>query len=163
MPLASCNLLQINTTTSKMFDKFFSKLIAYADTLQNKNKAIQLYDVALAHYSSKKYRTAFPIMRESAQLGDKNAMAILGSMYLLGQGTYENGEESLKWLHKAVDAGQTDAIGVLGMAYATGLAKVKRDKKLALEFLHKAAEFGDQKSIKMLSMMQNKEGIFRQD
>jgi len=146
-----------------MLNRLLSKLVAYAKSLQNKSKAIQLYDVALAHYSSKKYRNAFPLMRESAQLGDKNAMAILGSMYLLGQGTYENGEESLKWLHKAVDAGQTDAIGVLGMAYATGVAKVKKDKKLALEFLNKAAELGDQKSVKMLSMMQKKEGMFRQD
>jgi len=146
-----------------MLNRLLSKLVAYAESLQNKSKAIQLYDVALAHYSSKKYRNAFPLMRESAQLGDKNAMAILGSMYLLGQGTYENGEESLKWLHKAVDAGQTDAIGVLGMAYATGVAKVKKDKKLALEFLNKAAELGDQKSVKMLSMMQKKEGMFRQD
>jgi len=146
-----------------MLNRLLSKLVAYAESLQNKSKAIQLYDVALAYYSSKKYRNAFPLMRESAQLGDKNAMAILGSMYLLGQGTYENGEESLKWLHKAVDAGQTDAIGVLGMAYATGVAKVKKDKKLALEFLNKAAELGDQKSVKMLSMMQKKEGMFRQD
>ena len=146
-----------------MLNRLLSKLITYAESLQNKNKAVQIYDVALAHYSSKKYRNAFPLMRESAQLGDKNAMAILGSMYLLGQGTYENGEESIKWLHKAVDAGQTDAIGVLGMAYATGVAKVKKDKKLALEFLNKAAELGDQKSVKMLSMMQKKEGMFRQD
>lgn len=146
-----------------MLKKLTSKLLAYADSLQNKNKAIQLYDEALAHYSSKKYRNAFPVMREAAQLGEKNAMALLGSMYLFGQGTYENGEESLKWLRKAVDAGQTDAIGVLGMAYATGKGKVKRDMKLALEYLNKAAELGDQKSIKMLDMIQKKEGMFRHD
>lgn len=146
-----------------MLEKLVSKLWSYAESLQNKTRAVQLYDEALAHYSSKKYRNAFPIMRESAQLGDKNAMAVLGSMYLLGQGTYENGEESLKWLHKAVDAGQTEAISVLGMAYATGKANVKRDKKLALEFLNKAAELGDQKSVKILAMMQKKEGVFRHD
>lgn len=146
-----------------MLEKLISKLGTYVDSLQNRNKAIQLYDEALAHYSSKKYRNAFPVMREAAQLGDKNAMALLGSMYLLGQGTYENGEESLKWLHKAVDAGQTDALGVLGMAYATGKGKVKRNMKLALEFLNKAATLGDQKSIKMLDMIQRKEGMFRHD
>jgi len=146
-----------------MLKKFVSKLESYVESLQNKAEAVQLYDKALAHYSAKKYRNSFPLMREAAQLGDKNAMAILGSMYLLGQGTYENGEEALKWLHKAVDAGQSDAIGVLGMAYATGKAKVERDKKLALEFLNKAAELGDQKSIKMLAMMQKKEGMFRHD
>jgi len=146
-----------------MLEKLVSKLGAYVDSLQNKTKATQLYDEALAHYSAKKYRNAFPIMREAAQLGEKNAMALLGSMYLLGKGTYENGEEALTWLHKAVNAGQTDAMGVLGMAYATGKAKVKRNKELALEFLNKAAQLGDQKSVKMLDMIQKKEGMFRHD
>lgn len=146
-----------------MLKRFVSKLESYVESLQNKSRATQLYDEALAHYSSKKFRNAFPIMREAAQLGEENAMAVLGSMYLLGQGTYENGEEALKWLHKAVDAGQTDAVGVLGMAYATGKAKVKKDKKLAIEFLNKAAEFGDQKSVKMLDMIKKKEGMFRHD
>lgn len=146
-----------------MFEKIALKLESYVNSLQNKTKATQLYDEAFAHYTAKKYRNAFPVMREAAQLGDKNAMALLGSMYLLGQGTYENGDEALKWLHKAVDAGQTDATGVLGMAYATGKGKVKRDKKLALELLNKAAELGDQKSVKMLNMIKKKEGMFRHD
>lgn len=146
-----------------MLEKLVSKLGTYVDSLQNKTKATQLYDEALAHYRAKKYRNAFPIMRESAQFGEKNAMALLGSMYLLGQGTYENGEEALKWLHKAVASGQIDAMGVLGMAYATGKAQVKRNKKLALEFLNKAAQLGDQKSVKMLDMIQKKEGMFRHD
>jgi TPR repeat protein len=146
-----------------MLEKLVSKLGSYVDSLQNKTKAIQLYDEALAYYSSKKYRNAFPIMREAAQLGEKNAMALLGSMYLMGQGTYENGEEALKWLYKAVAAGQTDAVGVLGMAYATGKGNVKKNKKLALEFLNKAAQLGDQRSVKMLDMIQKKEGMFRYD
>jgi TPR repeat protein len=146
-----------------MLEKLVSKLGAYVDSLQNKTKATQLYDEALAHYSAKKYRNAFPVMRESAQFGEINAMALLGSMYLLGQGTYENGEEALRWLHKAVASGQIDAMGVLGMAYATGKAQVKRNKKLALEFLNKAAQLGDQKSVKMLDMIQKKEGMFRRD
>lgn len=147
-----------------MFEKIISKLWAYADSLQNGTEATRLYDEALSHYKAKKYRNAFPLMKEAALLGEKNAMALLGSMILLGQGTYENGEESLKWLHKAVNAGQTDALGVLGMAYATGQGKVNRNKKLALEYLNKAAQLGDQKSIKMLDMMQKKkEGMFRND
>ena len=146
-----------------MLEKLVSKLGSYVESLQNKTKATQLYDEALAHYSAKKYRNAFPVMREAAQLGEKNAMALLGSMYLLGQGTYENGEDAIAWLHKAVDAGQSDAMGVLGMAYATGKGNVKKNRKLALEFLNKAAKLGDQKSVKMLDMIQKREGMFRHD
>lgn len=146
-----------------MLDKIISKLWAYADSLKNRTEATRLYDEALSHYKSQKFRNAFLPMKEAALLGEKNAMALLGSMILLGQGTYENGEEALKWLHKAVDAGQSDALGVLGMAYATGKGKVKRNKKLALEYLSKSAQLGDQKSIQMLEMMQKKEGMFRRE
>jgi TPR repeat protein len=146
-----------------MLEKIISKLWAFVERIENKEKSTQLYDEALSHYKSKRFRNAFPLMKEAALLGEKNAMVLLGSMILLGQGTYENGEESLKWLHKAVDAGQTDALGVLGMAYATGAGKVKRNRKLALEYLNKAAKLGDQKSIKMLEMIQKKEGVFRGD
>jgi hypothetical protein len=146
-----------------MLDKINKKLWSLVERLENKEKSVQIYDEALSHYKSQKYRNAFPLMKEAALLGEKNAMAMLGTMILFGQGTYENGEEALKWLHKAVDAGQTDTLGVLGMAYASGKGKVKRDKKLALEYLDKAAKLGDQKSIKMLDMIQKKEGMFRRD
>lgn len=146
-----------------MFEKLIAKLWSYVERIENKEKATQLYDEALAHYKIQKYRNAFPPMKEAALLGEKNAMALLGSMILLGQGTYENGEDALKWLHKAVDAGQTDALGILGMAYATGKGKVKRDMKLALEYLNNAAQLGDQKSIKMLEIIRKKEGMFRHE
>jgi len=58
----------------EMLEKLVSKLGSYVESLQNKTKATQLYDEALAHYSAKKYRNAFPIMREATQLGEKNAM-----------------------------------------------------------------------------------------
>lgn len=146
-----------------MLERILAKLQSYALSLENRTQAGPVFDAAMADYREKKFRSAFPKMREAALLGDKNAMALLGSMYLQGLGTYENGEESLKWLHKAVDAGQTDAIGVLGMAYATGKARIEKNKKLALEYLTQAAQLGDQQSIRMLSMIQNKQGMFRKD
>jgi TPR repeat protein len=51
----------------------------------------------------------------------------------------------------------------LGMAYATGKGNVKKNKKLALEFLNQAAQLGDQRSVKMLDMIHKKEGMFRHD
>ena len=61
-------------------------------------------------------------MIEAAELGNVQAMSILGSMYLLGQGVKEDGALAVMWLQKAIDGGYESAISVLGMAYATGKA-----------------------------------------
>jgi hypothetical protein len=146
-----------------MFERLLTKLWAYAKSLEDSKEAGELFDIAMEEFKGKRYRNAFPKMRESAQRGNINAMAILGSMYLLGHGTYENGQEALKWLHKAVDAGHGDSVGVLGMAYATGKAKIPRNIELAKELLSKSAHFGDSQSAKMLKMIEEKGGMFRHD
>lgn len=65
------------------------------------------------------------------------------------------------WLKQAVDAGYEEAISVLGMAYATGKAGCRRDAEFGRRLLSQAAEAGDEKSRRMLEMMDKGEGIFR--
>lgn len=59
-----------------MFEKRLVKLQSYAQTLENRAEAGAIFDVAMAHYSEKKFRSAFPKMKEAALLGDKNATAL---------------------------------------------------------------------------------------
>lgn len=120
-----------------------------------------LYDEALALHGAEKYKEAEPLMRQAAELGNPNAMAILGSMYLLGQGVPENGKIALEWLEKAVSAGEAGSSAVLGMALATGKAGVKPDIARARELLTKAAQEGDAKAAEMLDMMNTRKGLFR--
>lgn len=140
--------------------RIFNKVIAWSDGLLNKAKAIQAYDEALALHGAKEYKKSLPIMKMAADLGHPPAMSILGSMYLLGQGTMENGIEAEKWLKKSIESGFIEAESLLGMAYATGKAGVKINHEMAKKLLNKAAESGDEKSREMLLMMEKGVGIF---
>jgi TPR repeat protein len=88
-------------------------------------------------------------------------MALLGSVYLLGNGGKEDGCQAVAWLQKAIDGGYEDAVSVLGMAYATGKAGVKVDMQKASAMLQFAADKGDSQSARMLEMMDKGEGMFR--
>lgn len=141
--------------------KFIQNLLNINVLLAGKIRGIQAYDEAIAYHSAKDYKAAFPLMLESAKLGNPEAMSILGSMYLLGHGTTEDGVQAVYWLEKAIAANFEDAESVLGMAYATGKAGVKIDIPKATQLLTLAAERGEVQSARMLEMMQNGEGMFR--
>jgi uncharacterized protein len=114
-----------------------------------------------SHSSAGEYKKALPLLIEAAELGDDQAMSLLGSMYLLGQGTPENGREALRWLEKSHELGYEPSISVLGMAYVTGKAGIKIDLDKARALLTYAAERGDEKSARMLGMIERGEGMFR--
>ena len=141
--------------------KFLQYLVSLNTALLGKVRSAQLYDEALSFYTAKDYRSAFPLMKEAAELGSLPAMSILGSMYLLGRGVQENGNQALRWLKQAVDGGFEGAISVLGMAYATGSAGIPIDLPLARQMLTQAAQKGDQQSVRMLEMMDKGEGMFK--
>lgn len=140
--------------------KMLSNLMALNGLLLGKIKSIKVYEEALALYRAKEYRAAFPLLLEAAQLNNVDAMSVLGSAYLLGHGCREDGVEAERWLKKAVDAGYEEAQGILGMAYATGKAGIRRDMTLAQPLLEAAAERGDTQSMKMLAMIERGEGMF---
>lgn len=142
-----------------MLDRIKSFLFN-SQSLVKKAKSIVIYDKALAFHGAQDYKAAAPLMIEAAELGSPDAMTILGSMYLLGQGVKEDGQAAVFWLQKAISAGYDDAISILGMAYATGKAGVSVDIHKAREMLTIAADKGDNKSAQMLIMMDKGEGVF---
>jgi TPR repeat protein len=141
--------------------KFLQYPISLYSALLAKARSATLYEEALALHGAKEYQRAFPLMKEAAELGNVHAMSIFGSMYLLGQGVPENGREAERWLKQAIEGGFENAASVLGMAYATGKAGIKINIPLARQMLTQAAERGDQKSARMLEMMNKGEGMFR--
>ena len=136
-------------------------LLTLNSALLSKARSTTVYSEALAFRDAKEYDKALPLMIEAAELGNVQAMSILGSMYLLGQGVKEDGALAVMWLQKAIDGGYESAISVLGMAYATGKAGVGIDIPKAREMLNYAAEQGDEQSSRMLEMMNKGEGLFR--
>lgn len=141
--------------------KLLQNLMSLNMVLAKKVRNVQVYDEALAFHRSGEFRKALPLMREAAELGNTNAMTLLGSMLLLGQGVAENGKEAVVWLKRALGSGDPNAASMLGMAYATGKAGVKRDLSQGRALLTQAAEAGDTQSARMLEMMDKKQGIFR--
>ncbi len=141
--------------------KFISNLLHLNVFLMNKLRATQAYDEALAYGNANEHRKAAPLLKEAAELGNPDAMAVYGSALLLGTGVAENGLEAVKWLQMAIDLKQIGAASVLGMAYATGKAGVKPNHKLARELLRQAAAEGDQQSTEVLDMMNKRKGIFK--
>ena len=141
--------------------EFIANLLNLNVFLSNKIRATQAYDEALAYDDAKEYRKAAPLLKEAAELGNADAMAVYGAALLLGKGVPENGVEAVKWLKMAMLKKQSGAAAVLGMAYATGKAGVKPNHKLARELLTQAAAEGDRQSAEMLDMMDKKTGIFK--
>ncbi len=71
-----------------------------------------------------------------------NVEALLGTMYLEGDGVKQNYDEALRYLTRAAYAGDTLAQNNLGYMYAMGKG-VERDYYKAVEWYKKAAEQGD--------------------
>ena len=140
---------------------FIKQLVGINSILQGKIRAVQAFDEALALRDAHQYKEAIPLLVESAELGNEGAMSLLGAAYLMGEGTPENGREAVRWLERSIELGYEGSISVLGMAYATGKAGIKIDIAKATEMLTYAAERGDEQSVRMLSMMEKGEGMFR--
>ena len=141
--------------------KFIRYLINLNGALARTIRATRAYDEGLALHTAEEYAKAFPLIKEAAELRHDAAMTLYGTMLLLGQGVKEDGKQAELWLKRAVEAGYEDAIGVLGMAYATGKAGCRRDMELGRKLLTQSAASGDEQSGRMLEMMDKGEGIFR--
>ncbi|CAO4838829.1 MAG: hypothetical protein CNLJKLNK_00859 [Holosporales bacterium] len=90
-------------------------------------------------------------LKEGAQ-SDPELMMLLYNVYKNGVGEYpasspESLSESLKWLKRAVDVGNRDALKELGLRYYHGNG-VPVDKHEALKFFEQAAHNGDKNAEK---------------
>ena len=140
---------------------FIKNLINLNAALASKARSLMAYDEAMVFYRAKDFKQALPLMTEASELGNAQAMSILGTMYLMGEGVKEEGLQAIVWLQRSIDAGFVDATSVLGMAYATGKAGVKIDIPKARKMLACSAENGDKQSARMLSMMDRGDGMFK--
>lgn len=110
---------------------------------------ISFYLEAMNHYhfSAKKsglaedYEKAYQLFLQAADNGEQDAYYYLGIMNLYGEGTPQNREDALIWFHKAVDAGNSSALGMIGTVYLKD--KTVKNFDQALEIFNQAAEKGD--------------------
>lgn len=110
---------------------------------------IKSYSYALNAHAKGDFATAFPIVYVNAVFNDAAACALLGTMYLFGQGVERDGREAEYWLTRAADRDSTSAQYLLGIMYATGQG-VPVDKFKAQTWLNRAASAGDVEATNML-------------
>ena len=59
------------------------------------------FDRGLAAYQAKQFAVARPLLEKTAQAGNTDAMAIAGSMLVMGQGGSQDAVQGVRWLHQA--------------------------------------------------------------
>jgi len=82
------------------------------------------------------------MVSQAAEKGDALAQYSLGRAYWLGRGVATNLQASLKWLKKAAQQDQPDAMQTLGEIYLTGGPGIKADGRQAFHWFLKAADQG---------------------
>lgn len=103
------------------------------------NIKMGIFDVGLYALGAKDYETAFKAFEKGISLGDKNAEAMLGKMYV--EGNFKNDtKKGLRLIQKAADEGSPYALTTLAVYYADGKAGFKKDIKTAHDLLIKANE-----------------------
>jgi len=92
-------------------------------------------------YSRKDYAQAMAWFRKAADQGQRDAQAVIGSMYYFGQGVPQDYPQAMAWYRKAADQGQIDAVAAIGNLYYFGQG-VPQDYAQAMTWYRKAADQG---------------------
>ena len=100
------------------------------------------FNSGLDAYEDKDYATALRIWQPLAEAGDMDAQAMLGQMYLYGDGIPKNEEISSKWYELAAKQGDSVSQNFIGVAYELGIG-VPKNYKTALKWYRLSAEKKD--------------------
>lgn len=91
-------------------------------------------------YAAKDYLTAYKEFGPLAEQGDADAQAMLGRMYLMGQGVQKDSEQASKWFKASASQGNAEAQFFLGSIYLLP----RKDVAEGLKWLRLAADQGNQ-------------------
>ncbi|TFI32869.1 sel1 repeat family protein, partial [Histophilus somni] len=98
-------------------------------------------DRATQLYKQQNYSAAFPLLKQLGEKGNAKAQAVLGTMYMFGQGITQNSQQAVYWYTKAAEQGAAKAQSMLGFMYTNGLG-VTQNSQQAVYWFTKAAEQG---------------------
>ena len=104
------------------------------------------------------FKTALDEYEKLALRGHGRAAALAAGMHIQGEGTKVSGANALIYLEMGKDAGDPDAIGLLGIAYASGMPGIKVDYTKARPLLETAAKNGYGRAQEMLDHIKDKQG-----
>src|SRR6266403_5651001 len=91
-------------------------------------------------YEGKNYTTALNELTPLAEQGNADAQAMLGRMYLMGQGVLKDSDQAIKWFKASAMQGNADAQFFLGTMYLLP----QKDIAEGVKWLRLSAEQGQQ-------------------
>src|SRR5262249_23541374 len=110
---------------------------AHQKLVQTQQSATYLHDAA-----AKGDKAALQQLITRAERGEREAQAVLGFLYVEGDGVAQDLSQAVRWWRRAADQGDA-AVGFnLGFLYFKG-ELVPKDSAEALRWFGKAAELGD--------------------
>jgi uncharacterized protein len=96
-------------------------------------------------YDQREYAKALELCRPLAEQGEPKPQAVLGLMYMRGQGVQRDDLEAVAWFRKAAERGDSTGEAWLGFSYFVGFGGVPRDDAQAMTWYRKAAKQGSAK------------------
>ena len=108
------------------------------------------HNLGVDAYSEGNFEKAAEYLAKSAELGDQDSQALLGSMYILGHGVPEDRERARMLLYPAAESGHAHAEMFMGVLYFTGEG-TEHDIKEARYWLQLAANKGIDRAAQLLT------------
>lgn len=106
----------------------------------------QAYKRAVASHD---YSTALPLINLATNRDDPEAMALLGSLYILGRGVSADAETAVYWFRQSAVRGYTPGQSIWGTCLALGRG-VPQDESEAAYWLYRAGCAGDKSAVEAL-------------
>ena len=141
--------------------KWVQNLMQLNFFLAGKIQADHLYDKAEALMAAREFKSAFPLMKQASETGNKYAPVHVAMMLLKGQGTPPDWSDAVKYLELAIARGNGNVHITLGMIHGIGGYGLKRDQKNAEYHLTKCITVdNDPAGEQMLVMLKKHQGVF---
>jgi hypothetical protein len=112
----------------------------------------EYHNLGMRAYTAGNFDEAATYLRKSADLGDHDSQAILGSMYILGQGVPQDREQAAMWLYPAAESGHPEAQMFMGVLHFTG-PQTEDEIRQARYWLQLAADKGEDKAADLLARL----------
>ena len=140
---------------------FIKNLIGLNVLLAGKVQADRLYGEAEAFMGAGEFKSAFPLMQQASDAGNKFAPVHVAMMLLKGQGVPPNWTDAVKYLELAIARNNGNVHITLGMIHGIGGYGLKRDQKLAEYHLSQSIAIdNDPAGEQMLAMLKKHQGVF---
>ena len=135
-----------------LLKNFMARIEKLGDDTDAIAKAHEAETLFLAGATKQNIDEKLNCFEKSAALGNADALASIGTMYLNGYGVKKDVNKARELLQKAVDAGSALALGALGVMYESGTG-VEKNYAKALKYFQRAADKGDEQAMANLGRM----------